>query len=539
MAENAGLTSCSPVPISSTETSRSSSPEGFAEPSKKHWRKRLGPFACGLVAVLINLGNQLTLVPFIRFLELGVCREYYVHNDPSVVGPDGDVAERLCKNAPMQTKVAYLFGTVTLLTVICELIVTIPFGCVSDKFGRKIVLYFNTVATILYYGWVLIVGHFYQVFKIEAVIAGPFFYVFGGHLVVSSTTLFVIMADFADDDVQRTKMFGYLASAKHLMNLISPILASAALRRDLRLPFWLGIIVLVLTLPAIALLPDTRRHPTEPTENGHANGIHAVDEEREPSEASPLLNEQPAADQQVEPPSGILHYLHMAKDQMKSDYHDFMFLFSHSRNVSLCLIVFVGLTLVKANLGVLIQFVSVRYGWVLDQAVYFFSMKAGINIILYTLIIPLILSYLINHRNYAKVEANLWGAKASLVLLSIGVLAISVSVKIWMFIPALAIYSLGWGLSLFTLSLLTHASFETLDDRHTGRIYSAVGFVESFGSLIGVPLISAIWAGAINLGGIGLGLPYLVCAVIYFGVGYAIWSLNFRSTTRDVQDVEG
>ena len=59
------------------------------------------------------------------------------------------------------------------------------------------------------------------------------------------------------------------------------------------------------------------------------------------------------------------------------------------------------------------------------------------------------------------------------------------------------------------LSLLTSAAFEAIDTVHTARIYSASGLVEAIGSLIGVPLITALWTAGINVGGLALGLPFL------------------------------
>jgi hypothetical protein len=91
----------------------------------------------------------------------------------------------------------------------------------------------------------------------------------------------------------------------------------------------------------------------------------------------------------------------------------------------------------------------------------------------------------------------------------------------------LVIYALGWGLNLFMLSLLTHAAFETLDAKHTARIYSAVGIVEMVGSLVGVPLLAETWAIGIRIGGIAFGLPFWLSAVMYMSVGIAVWKLRF------------
>jgi hypothetical protein len=63
------------------------------------------------------------------------------------------------------------------------------------------------------------------------------------------------------------------------------------------------------------------------------------------------------------------------------------------------------------------------------------------------------------------------------------------------------------------LSLLTSAAFEAIDTAHTARIYSASGLVEAIGSLVGIPLFTALWTAGINAGGLALGLPFFVSSV--------------------------
>jgi hypothetical protein len=43
--------------------------------------------------------------------------------------------------------------------------------------------------------------------------------------------------------------------------------------------------------------------------------------------------------------------------------------------------------------------------------------------------------------------------------------------------------------------------------------FSIVILAKTLGSLVGAPLMTVLWMHAINLGGVGLGLPYFVSAV--------------------------
>ena len=61
-------------------------------------------------------------------------------------------------------------------------------------------------------------------------------------------------------------------------------------------------------------------------------------------------------------------------------------------------------------------------------------MKAGVNVILFTMLIPVSLHLLTERATFSKALASNYGAKASIVLLAIGSLAIGLSPQIAMLI---------------------------------------------------------------------------------------------------------
>ena len=78
---------------------------------------------------------------------------------------------------------------------------------------------------------------------------------------------------------------------------------------------------------------------------------------------------------------------------------------------------------------------------------------------------------------------------------------------------ALVIYTLGSGLGLFVLSILTTEIFKHLDEQHTAQLYSAIMLVETVGEVVGIPILSSTMVAGINIGGYGVGLPFYVCSV--------------------------
>ncbi len=81
--------------------------------------------------------------------------------------------------------------------------------------------------------------------------------------------------------------------------------------------------------------------------------------------------------------------------------------------------------------------------------------------------------------------------------------------------PALVIYALGSAAPIFVMSLVKSRGTEALgdDDHASGREYALVVIVDAIGALIGTPLMTATWIRGMDIGGIGLGLPYFISAV--------------------------
>ena len=144
----------------------------------------LVPILCGLLSILADLGGGLTSTPEVRLLELAVCREYYIQRDPAVIGPPPGsyVDEALCKLDDIQANLAYLrawkstlmtipgilfhsihlplYGSSSLILPWCTftgIFLTLPFGRLADKWGRKPVMILGLGGQISAYLWVLVV----------------------------------------------------------------------------------------------------------------------------------------------------------------------------------------------------------------------------------------------------------------------------------------------------------------------------------------------------------------------------------------------
>lgn len=75
------------------------------------------------------------------------------------------------------------------------------------------------------------------------------------------------------------------------------------------------------------------------------------------------------------------------------------------------------------------------------------------------------------------------------------------------------IYALGTATAVFILSLVKSPVVSAQEDHASGRDFSIVVMTRMIGTLIGTPLITAIWVQGVAAGGAQLGLPFFVASV--------------------------
>ncbi|KAK2009537.1 major facilitator superfamily transporter [Colletotrichum eremochloae] len=471
-----------------------------------------GPRKAGIGALLalvllVNLAASLYQLPLSRVIERRLCREHYLIADPSVIDRDGTVQERLCKIDDVQQGLAWIQGTMETAWIVGDFVMTIPLGFLAERYGRRTILCINLAPRIVMLAWAVIVGYFEQIMPTKAIIASPFLSILGGDCVFNSIT-YAIASGITDDHVQRATYFGWMSSVSYVVNLLGPALASASMSLLLWLPFWIGICLLLLAIPAISLMDDSSES------RSRSSTYRNADDQARPLLSSPVLKAQDAD-------ASLLRSIVQRFGVLRS------VIASHPRNMTLLLISFVLTSLASSDTKLLVQYISKRYGWTFASTGYILSAKAVVNFTLLTIIIPAILRSsqqrsLHNPPEVASHRMNMYYAKICLVISILGALAIALATQIWMLVPSLFLYALGSALPVFTLSLLkspyvapkrNEQRLDMVDPE--SHVFSIVMMVKTSGSLLGAPLMMVLWVRAISLGGAALGIPYFVSASCY------------------------
>ena len=309
--------------------------------------------------------------------------------------------------------------------------------------------------------------------------------------------------------MSRASYFAYLSSVTYVVALLGPALASATMSILLWLPFFIGIGLLVLAIPIIALL-------LPPPISMARRSISTDDEDEAEADAGqPLLASFPRP-KDIDPNPTILRAVGNSFRNLRATIS------SHPLNFSLLLASFVLTSLASSDTKLLVQYISKRYGWKFASAGYLLSGKAVVNFVLLTVAIPNLLRVRSHGAEYADRD-NIHYTNICLAVSVLGALGIALASTVWLLVPMLFVYALGSALPIFTLSLLkSPAICPPAEEREGGggldaqtHIFSIVMMVKTLGSLLGAPLMAALWVAGIGIGGMGLGLPYFVSAACY------------------------
>ncbi|KAH6620041.1 major facilitator superfamily domain-containing protein [Boeremia exigua] len=469
-----------------------------------------------VLLILVHLSAVLYTLPLNRVIELRLCQDHYERHDRALIPTHGPIPEKLCKIDEVQQRLAWLQGIMETTLVVCDFLVTIPFSFIAERYGVRTVLWCNLVPRIFMSVWTLTIGYLPNILPTKAIIVGPFLAIFGGECVLQST-IFALTSALANEYVQRASYFSYISSTSYVVSFLGPTLASTTMSWNIWLPFWINIGLLTCAIPTIMLLPQTAK-PTV------VDSSAALSEPSDIEEAGPLLADDEGrashyANAFEKPHGFVQECIHAARKLLD--------LIKGRRNFQVLLCSFFLTALASSDTKLLVQYISKRYEWTFAQAGFMLSAKAIVNFTLLAIIVPRLIRKSMSSRavHGSEVRLNYLGAEISILISIVGVLCVALAFQFWMLLAALMIYALGSALPVFTMSLVK-SQLIAIGDSDT-QDFSIVMLTKTLGSLVGAPLMASLWIQAIKLGGLGLGLPYLVSATIYATAANVVANLHF------------
>jgi hypothetical protein len=130
-------------------------------PSRSNSKKLMILLMCGIFVLAADFGNDLSLAPQTAIFEQIICRnqgllssgaESPITGNPPVNGSDP------CKSEAVQAELALVLGYKDMFEVLPSILLSLPYGILSDHWGRKPVIYLGIVGMLLGEVWIRLVG---------------------------------------------------------------------------------------------------------------------------------------------------------------------------------------------------------------------------------------------------------------------------------------------------------------------------------------------------------------------------------------------
>lgn len=188
----------SPLLRGNTQQPQQDASQPSAKIVRARWLQITNPqtvnVAQSFIILCITLSAFLAAVPQAQLLEDAVCREYY----DGIWSPRGTQDDELrCKISPVEARLASLSGISSTLEMSAELIVALPLGILADRIGKRPVMIWAALSSLLSSSWALLVIKFSDTLSVSMVLFSFVPRLLGGGETVLLAMLYAITADIA------------------------------------------------------------------------------------------------------------------------------------------------------------------------------------------------------------------------------------------------------------------------------------------------------------------------------------------------------
>ncbi|KAF7552268.1 hypothetical protein G7Z17_g4443 [Cylindrodendrum hubeiense] len=429
----------------------------------------------GFTMFCMALCGSMVLVPLSRLAENVICHQYYDTTEP--------IEEKHCKVDEIQTKLAWLGACAAMLDSTVSLLVSLPWGILSDSIGRKPILQLGFTSMVLAVGWNITVLATNGALPISLIMLSPIFYVFGGGMSVISSVLYSIISDVT---TERTTGFVWITIGAMTGGVSGPAIAGRLMETSspwtpLKLAMGLVPIVYLCTM----LMPETGT-----------------------KKASTAISLQ-----SLDSPAGGNHFVAALRTHFVGLRTNLVESLDFLRNRSVALLlatVFINTSIAAAQSQTLSQTISRRFGWSLAQTGYLFSVRGVLLIVVLALLSAVSSAMLIPVRWWkppSTFKRDLILIRAAYVALCVGGVLLGGS-SIAIVLSGLGVSTLAAGSQALSRALL--AAYVEAD--HTSSLYVLTGMVETAGSFIASPSLAWAFTVGARLGGNWQGLPFWYAA---------------------------
>ncbi|KAL8790995.1 MAG: hypothetical protein Q9195_006069, partial [Heterodermia aff. obscurata] len=412
-----------------------------------------------LLKALATLGWALQSTPRLRALESDVCRTHYRIYDPSVINQISDsVPEELCKIAEVQTDLAYLLGW--------------------DAFFQNIPVYF------------------YNVFNIRLIWAASLFNLVGGGLIVFNTLTLAMIAE-AVPASSLTNAFFNLTSSLTALRMLGVTSGSYLTGFSPWLPITLGLFVMASMIPACLLLGGSQYQIIPQVDQSEPHAMDELTTPKSPRSPSPdIMSEQRHLVNRVPGKRSPTNWL----NRVKTSRDDAL-------TYKLPLSIFVVHELGMGIHNIAQQWMSKRYAYPIRTTGYILAGETLLSALILASLPKASAFLLARKKTLTPERKDLLLMKCTLAAAAAGTAILALAERRGFLFLGLAVFAFGAG---FHDALKSFVTAQLRDSAQVTRIYLWISMLEVVANMFNGPFWALTYAISLRIGGMGLGLPFLL-----------------------------
>ncbi|KAJ5333075.1 uncharacterized protein MYU51_005157 [Penicillium brevicompactum] len=467
---------------------------------------------CAVLLLAVDFGFYMSNAPQLAVFEDIICRNYKetLHRTGDALTPSL-VEGNPCKSEAVQGELALVIGYKDTFDVLPGLLLSLPYGVLSDRYGRRPFLYLGLLGIVLGEVWVRLVCLWSNVIPLRMVWLSALFKVIGGGDVVITAIALVIVADVFSEDERSTKLF-QLQSCIFVAEILAAPLSAYLMTKGPMFPYLLSLgLILVGSIPAI-FLPETLE-----------DAIAKRTKQAEPDQHGP-----------VEPQESDKRTLIKELIRQAREFGDSTRFIWSDLNVCLMVLVLFVTVMSRQCTNLLLQYVSAKFDWSIGRSSLLISLRGIFALVTYLLLMPAVTFLAAKYLNLHGKRSDHIMSKGSGILSVIGFIAVFIGPNPAFLIGGLVILSIGSAFMVTTRSLATSL---VLPD-HVGTLYSAIGIAQGVGLLVSGPLFANLFRLGLHLGKAWMGLPFLMAAVFFFFAVVAVWNVKFEQSRATDEEQE-
>ena len=179
------------------------------------------------------------------------------------------------------------------------------------------------------------------------------------------------------------------------------------------------------------------------------------------------------------------------------------------------------------------QYVPQRYHWSMADTTNLQAVQAGVSMAVLLLILPTLSKYLMNKRKFSVARKDVVLMRMGFVFDTIGTIMTGLAPVVHIYVFAMIVTTFASGGGSAMRALLT----SWVAPNEVARLYTALGLIETIGSMIGGPTISSLYNLGLSMAhqsktDVLLGMPWLIIGAIFSAFATAVCVLRFDSETR-------